>query len=157
IVDNAGQSGTNSDLGSPGIVDLVLRGGAVASFTSVSTVNSLLIGSNTWVLAANLNLNVFSNVTLQAGGGIKADGTGSPAGQGPGAGRTYSAPPYAGGGGAYGGCGGAGGQATAFGGFGYGPVVSPSSPGSGGGYGSPTTPTNNAGAGGGTIHLTVQR
>jgi hypothetical protein len=101
-----------------------------------------------------LTLNVTSNATVQAGGGILADGTGWPGGQGPGSGRLASySPGYVGGGGGHGGLGAAsGGSLIALGGSTYGSVTAPVDGGSGGGNYSPDLP---GGAGGGAIRMNV--
>ena len=156
LVDNGGQSGTNTSWSSAGTVDLTVKGGAVVSLPSSQTIGTLLIASNGWISIANQSLTVSGNATVQAGGGIIADRTGNAAGSGPGAGATYSGPSgYIGGGAGYGGYGGFGAPAPSAapsGGNMYGTVAAPSDMGSGGGsyYSSGL-----GGAGGGAIRLTV--
>ncbi len=146
-VDNGGQSGTNTTWTSGGIVDVTVRGGGTLSFSSSQTFANLLVASNGWLTVATPAgsgpiFTVNGNANIQAGGGIIADGTGYPAGQGPGAGRSTSYPDYAGGGGSYGGSGAVSGGSI------YGSVTATTA-GSGGG----SSPS--AGAGGGAITLNV--
>ncbi len=156
LVDNGGQSGTNTSWSQMGTIDLTVQGGAVVSPPSgAQTIGTLLVASNGWMSIASQTLTVTGNATIQAGGGIVADSTGSAGGQGTGAGKSaYSSPSgYVGGGGGYGGMGAASGGATpAYGGGIYGSVTAPSSSGSGGG-----TYSTEAigGAGGGLIRLNV--
>ena len=145
-LDNGGQSGTNTGWGaSSAPVDLTVKDGAVFAPTSTTTpsIRTLLVASNGWLVSGSSpgysapTLNVSSNATIQAGGGIIADGTGNPGGSGTGAGRYASTPSgYIGGGGGYGGYGAAGGAPSgysAYGGSPYGSVTTPTDPGSGGG------------------------
>ena len=148
-VDNGGQSGTNTSWSPAGTtVNVMVRGGAFLSSSSSQTFGTLLVASNGWVNLGNQMLTVTSNATIQAGGGIIADGTGSPGGSGTGRGSTE---PGAGGGGGHGGYGASGGAAGAFGGTTYGTVTAPTEVGSGGGGYSPAV----GGAGGGAIYLSV--
>ena len=158
VVDNGGQAGTNTTLGSasPGTIDLTVQSGAVLSPPSSQTIGTLLVASNGWVSISNQTLTVTGNAIVQAGGGIIADGTGYPSGQGSGAGR-YDGDGYVGGGGGYGGYGASGGGTPyAYGGGTYGSVTEPTALGSGGG-GFPFTEESlpMGGAGGGAIRLTV--
>ena len=106
-------------------------------------------------------INVTGNATVQAGGGIIADGTGYASGQGPGAGRylILSSGSVIGGGGGYGGYGAAGGAPTnypAYGGMTYGSLAAPAQAGSGGGGFTPIQgPSSAGGTGGGVVNLTV--
>ena len=156
LVDNGGQSGTNTSWSQLGTVDLTVKGGAVVTPPSSQTIGTLLVASSGWVSVANLLLTVTGNATIQAGGGIIADGTGNQAGVGPGAGRYVSTSSgYFGGGGGYGGYGAAGGAPAgylAYGGNGYGSLTTPAEPGSGGGNYSTYA---KGGAGGGAIRLNV--
>jgi hypothetical protein len=162
-VDNGGQSGTNTTLG--GNFDLTIKGGAVvaAPYSSLPTIGTLLVASNGWLVSVGtlgypLQVTVSGNATIQAGGGIIADGTGSASSSGSGAGRTYSGGnSYIGGGGGYGGYGASGGGTTfAYGGITYGSVTAPTESGSGGGgYTGTQVPPAAGGAGGGAIRLTV--
>ena len=87
-----------------------MKGGAVVSPPSSQTIGTLLVASNGWLSIANQVLTVTGNATIQAGGGIIADSTGSAGGAGSGAGRYVSTSSgYIGGGGGYGGYGAAGG------------------------------------------------
>jgi hypothetical protein len=156
VVDNGGQAGTNTSWSPNGIIDLTVMGGAVVSPPGQQELGNLLVASNGWMNINSQILTVTSNATVQAGGGILADGTGYPGGQGPGAGK-YAASPsggYVGGGGGYGGFGAAsGGAEPAYGGSTYGLVTTPEDRGSGGGsYYSPSTL---AGAGGGAVRINV--
>ena len=98
------------------------------------TFGNLLVASNAWISLSNqpATVTVTGNATIQAGGGIIADGAGYAGGQGTGAGR-YDTSAYTGGGGGYGGYGAAGGGTTAYGGSTYGSVTAPTDFGSGGG------------------------
>jgi hypothetical protein len=152
VADNGGQAGTNTSWLSVGTIDLTVKGGAVVSPPSSQAFGTLLVASNGWVSLVNQTLTVSGNATVQAGGGINADGMGSLAGIGTGAGKYYSSGIYGyiGGGGGYGGYGAAGGAPTgysAFGGTTYGSLTSPTDLGSGGGYYSSPGPIGTAGAG----------
>jgi hypothetical protein len=156
LVDNGGQSGTNTTWSQLGSVDLTVRGGAVVTPPSSQTIGNLLVASNGWVSIVNQILTVTGNATIQAGGGILADATGNAAGIVPGAGRYVSTSSgYFGGGGGYGGYGAAGGAPvgySAFGGITYGSLTAPREIGSGGGGYSTYA---KGGAGGGAILLNV--
>src|ERR1035438_4648057 len=83
IMDNGGQSGTNSSWPSGATVDITLRNGASLAMPSSSqTIGNLLIRSNGWIYVADgagLNsptLSVTGSATIQAGGGIIAHGGG---------------------------------------------------------------------------------
>jgi hypothetical protein len=157
VVDNGGLAGTNTSFGdsAAGTVDLTVRNGAVLIPPSSQTLGTLVVGSNGWVLVSSQALTVTGNATLQAGGGIIADGTGYLGGMGPGAGRFYTVGSIVvGGGGGYGGYGAAGSNSYgASGGTAYGSVTYPADQGSGGGgY---ATSSFLGGAGGGSIRLTV--
>jgi hypothetical protein len=154
LVDNGGRAGTNTSWLSAGTIDLTVMGGAIVSPPSQQTLGNLLIASNAWMRFSTQSLNVMSNATVQAGGGILGDGTGYVGGQGPGSGRLASySPGYVGGGGGHGGLGAAsGGSLIALGGSTYGSVTAPVDGGSGGGNYSPDLP---GGAGGGVIRMNV--
>ena len=154
VVDNGGQAGTNTSWSSSGTIDLTIMGGAVVSLQGSQTFTTLLVTSNAWLSVNNQVLTVTGNSTVQAGGGIIADSTGYPGGQGPGAGRSVPQNSgYVGGGGGHGGNGAAsGGVPVALGGGTYGSVTTPLDRGSGGGTGSASAP---GGAGGGTMLLNV--
>jgi hypothetical protein len=159
LADNGGQAGTNTTFTVTGMVDdLTVKGGAVVSLPTSDTIGNLLVASNGWVSITSQTLTVTGNATVQAGGGIIADGTGNPAGQGSGAGRynTGQTGAYVGGGGGYGGYGASGAPVSTSpspsGGSTYGSVITPTDLGSGGGsYYSPSI----GGAGGGAIRLSV--
>jgi len=162
VADNGGQAGTNTTLGSasPGTIDLTVQNGAVLSPPSSQTIGTLLVASNGWVSIAKQTLTVTGNAIVQAGGGIIADGTGYPAGQGLGAGRYAEEGDFGfvGGGGGYGGYGASGGGIpNAYGGGTYGSATEPTDLGSGGG--GLLDPEGSippmGGAGGGAISLTV--
>ena len=160
LVDNGGQSGTNTSWSSSGTVDLTVQGGAVVSPPSSQPIGTLLVASNGWLSISSQSLTVSGNATIQSGGGIIADGTGSAGNQGTGAGKySSSSAGYIGGGGAYGGYGAAGGAPAnypAYGGTPYGSVTAPMALGSGGGGAINTSGPNTAGgAGGGAINLNV--
>ena len=158
VLDNGGHSGIYTPLQSVGSADLTVRNGAVGliSGSLVGSLNfgNLLVSSNAWLLMSNYNSTVtLSNGTIQAGGGIIADAFGSPAGQGPGAGRSYSGQnlyPCSGAG--HGGSGANSSGNYALGGNTYDAITSPINPGSGGGSYSPYSV---GGAGGGTIRLNL--
>jgi hypothetical protein len=153
VVDNGGQAGTNTTWASDGTIDLTVKNGAVVSPPSSQTMGNLLVASNAWMSLSSQTLTVTSNATVQAGGGILADGNGYAAGQGPGAGG-YSSSASIGGGGGYGGLGAAsGGTKPAYGGTTYGSVTAPSSFGSGGNI--LFTAAVPGSAGGGAIRMNV--
>ncbi len=113
VVDNGGAQGTNTgvDVGAP--FDLTISGGAVVPLLT-ATLGNLVIASNSWLVGisnptVSLNLTLRSNATIQAGGGIFADGLGNSSLIGnTGAGSTATANGITtGGGGGYGGYGGA--------------------------------------------------
>ncbi len=156
VADNGGASGTNTLLSTAGGFDLVITGGAVVQSTSSLQINSLTIKSNSWftgVPSQIESLTVAQNVVIDPGGGIKADGKGSPSNLGVGAGHSLLASNVITGGGAsYGGAGGA----SAYGagsGSAYGFVDHPQDPGSGGGSSNPANAAG--GAGGGAVILNV--
>ena len=167
LVDNGGQAGTNTPLNAPvtsKAVDLTVQGAAVAVISlpelpELPRFRNLTVASNAWLSVGNpIIITVTGNATIQAGGGIIADGAGYASNLGPGAGKyALFASAYTGGGGGYGGFGAAGGGPTANGGPPYGPVMEPVDLGSGGGC-SPVeigAPGSGAGAGGGAIRLNV--
>jgi hypothetical protein len=114
IVDNGGHRGTNTPL--PSANHLILRNGATAYQTyPPQTISSLLITSNAWLIGNTLpgnnypgivNLTVNGNATIQAGGGIYTDASGSPQNVGNGhGGYSYATSAYPCSGGAHGGYG----------------------------------------------------
>lgn len=155
IVDNGGQRGTNTPLSAPGGIDLGISGGAMVTATNLASLNSLTIGSNSWLVYSNSYhgpLNITGNATIQSGGGISLNGAGFAPGAGPGAGGYASIPAYgfADGGGGYGGFGGSS-IANATGGNSYGSLLQPTDLGSGGGSSQLVV----SGPGGGGLQLTV--
>ncbi len=140
-----------------GAFDLVIADGSDLAWTADGGVASLLVQSNALLTLSNRVIVAASNVTIHAGGAIRADGSGHYPGQGLGAGKTESVLGTAvGGGGGYGGLGGSGltyNTATT-GGRGYGQFLQPFEPGSGGGSG--YSSFGEVGSrGGGTIRLLV--
>ena len=155
VVDNGGQAGTNTSWSQTSTVSLTVQGGAVVSPPSGQTIGTLLVASNGWLSLSSQTLTVTGSATVQAGGGIIADGTGYAGGSGTGEGGYSGYSPGGGGGGGYGGYGAAGTAASGFsssGGATYGSATSPNNFGSGGG-GSYSGPAG--GSGGGAILLTV--
>ena len=155
IVNNGGQSGTNTPLSVTTKADLSILGGAVVTPVSLTFLNSLVIGSNSWLVCTNIYeppLSVTASAIIQIGGGISLVGQGFPPGKGPGTGGTASNPTYgpADSGGGHGGFGGAS-ITGAAGGAAYDSLLQPTNSGSGGG--SQQFPAS--GAGGGALHLTV--
>ena len=157
IVDNAGHRGTNTSISTSlySATSLVVRNGAAASL-SQQTVASLLVTSNAWLVPGNniqgtVNLTVNGNTTIQAGGGILADATGST--QNPGIGRGYgNSPWFPCSGAGHGGYGGFGFSNLVAGGLTYDSTASPNTVGSGGGG---YSPYSIGGAGGGYVRLQV--
>src|SRR5262249_48941441 len=88
---NHGKSGASSIVSGSVPTDLTLQGGAVGFISPLSqpipTLRNLLIKSNAFLLLSSSTLLGASNATVQAGGGIITDGTGSPSGQGAGSGK----------------------------------------------------------------------
>ena len=159
LVDNGGTVGASTPLLSGESFDLIAQGGAVVTPLASQSLGNLLVASNAWISVSGqqMPLTVAGNATIQAGGGIIADGAGYAGGQGPGAGRADSYA-YTGGGGGYGGYGAMGGalatslSSTAYGGTPYGSLTAPMDMGSGGGG---YSGHGLGGAGGGSILLTV--
>ncbi|HEY5915056.1 MAG TPA: hypothetical protein VJA21_31060, partial [Verrucomicrobiae bacterium] len=158
VLDNGGRSGTNSGLLGPlplSLYRITFRGAASAGLASTMVVGNLEIGPNCWVFVSNRNsgFSVTGDATIQAGGGMRADGSGYSYGQGPGAGRSYSSMGVAtGGGGGYGGFGARGSVSLAYGGNCYGTLAHLTEMGSGGAMGGGT---NYGGSGGGYLGLRV--
>jgi hypothetical protein len=165
IVDNAGHVGGSSLLQSAlqfsPTTDLTLRnGGRVFTSGNLSLAN-LVVSSNSWLIFSNASvgattgLTVSGNVTVQPGGGISADATGSSANLGLGAGTCYGlAPVFPGGGGGHGGYGAnsISNNSANGGAGGYDKFPNPSYVGSGGGG---YLPYSIGGNGGGLIQLAV--
>jgi hypothetical protein len=160
ILDNGGNSGTNTLVQSASATDLIVRGGAIGSASSSVSFANLYLNANGWLApaysssaAATLTFSFTGNATVEAGGGIVADFAGYAGGQGPGEGHTAEAGStwYCSGGG-HGGTGGNSFSNSATGGTAYDSMMTPSNPGSGGGAYSSLSP---GGPGGGVIRLTV--
>lgn len=150
FVDNGSRAGTNTLFSESGPIDLTLQGGGVLSRSGTTqSFRNLIVGSNSWVLLTNQVVTA-TNVTVEAGGGIIADGAGYGPSQGPGAGRPSSSGTGSGGG--HVGWGASSG--TASGGNAYPDPFTMASPlpGSGGGN---ALGSLRGGAGGGVIRLTV--
>lgn len=158
VVDNGARDGMNTAL--PTITtpfDLIVRNGAsVCPFGSSLLLSNLVIGAGgtfTWRAGtagpSRYDLAVINDATVEVGGAIRADGTGYPAGNGPGAGLSTS---QIGSGAGHGGSGGASSRLP--GGPAYGSVSMPTDRGSGGGLG--ILPAS-GGEGGGAIRLSVGR
>jgi hypothetical protein len=143
--------------------DLIVADGETCSLAAGEyTFNSVIIESGgTLIALGNTTLNQgvtinSSNITIEAGGRISADGTGYQGttgnGAGPGGGKKISAGPGSGGGAGHGGigenAGGAGGDA-------YGLTNNPTALGSSGGCGQGLVSCQPGGAGGGAIRLIV--
>ena len=167
LVNNGGQFGTNTTFGNSqnsGYDVTVSQGGILSSptsGTSLGTFNTLTVGSNgvvqfpTSTAGQQFTLIVNSNLVVQAGGAIIADGAGYPAGSGPGLGQMATNPTNAAGGGGYGGFGGSGTGGN--GGASYGTPMSPVNPGSGGGTPYLGLGTNGGGNGGGALRIMVNK
>lgn len=163
-LDNGGHAGTNTSwTASVGNIDLTVQGGAVfaPTLSTPPTIGNLLIASNGWLVLAGSSgysapmLTITGNATVRAGGGIIADGTGFPGGQGIGAGRySQTETGYVSGGGGHGGYGASsgGGGKAAPGGITYDTLLTPTIMGSGGGTYSTYLV---GGAGGANIRLNV--
>jgi hypothetical protein len=159
LVDNGGTLGTNTTIFDSTSFDVTIRNGASLAYnTQSATIRNLVINSNGWLVPfvnqGPSQINVTANATVQAGGGIIADGFGNGPAAGQGAGRSASTGLRGGGG--YGGAGGANptSPGTAYG-ITYGNLLSPTDLGSGGGNATGTTGNGGGGAGGGAIRLTV--
>ena len=161
IVDNAGHRGTNTPV--PAANNLVLRNGAVAfQAFPPQTVSSLLITSNAWLVGNTVpgnnypgivNLTVNGNATIQAGGGVVTDASGSPQNNGTGRGFAYgSAPWFQCSGAGHGGYGAFAFSNLVAGGITYDSTTAPATVGSGGGG---YFPYSAGGAGGGYVNLHV--
>jgi hypothetical protein len=152
--DNNGRPGNSALLEQPGMVSLMVRNGASVLVRTMSFAN-VQVGTGAHLNANGAILTVSSNVVVDFGGRLTADGGGYPAGQGPGAGRgTYSITGGLNGGGGYGGFGGGANSSLAQGGQAYGTYAAPVQQGSGGGSYNLYL-KNPGGAGGGVIRLNV--
>ncbi len=160
IVDNGGSRGTTTPIiYSSSSYALILRNGAIADLTGYETFASLLITSNAWLVPVNvtgsgLNLTLYSNAVIQAGGGIIADSYGY--GQNTGNGRGFSSavyPWYPCSGAGHGGDGAFALSNDVSGGGTYDNILAPGTQGSGGGGYSINSV---GGAGGGYINLLIE-
>jgi len=164
IVDNAGHHGTNTPISTPLYTGmLVVRNGAAAVpnySVSPQTIGNLLVTSNAWLVAGSpgnysgiINLTVNGNATIQAGGGIVTDGSGSAQNGGNGRGNGFgSSPWFPCSGAGHGGYGAFGLSNLIAGGTTYDSTASPNIIGSGGGG---YSPYSIGGAGGGYVLLQV--
>ena len=161
ILDNGGNSGTNTPVQSASSADLIVRGGATGCANPSVNFANLYIYSNSWLTplytqgspAASITFSFSGNATIQAGGGITANLAGYAPGQGSGAGRTdtVGSTNFCSGAG-HGGIGGNSLGSYAIGGSTYDSPTGPAVAGSGGGSSSPLSP---GGAGGGIVRLSV--
>jgi hypothetical protein len=150
IVDNGGLTGSTPLVSPSEQYDLQISGGAVLTNTASGVLlRNLFIGSNSWFAEMTPPVQTFNltaiTATIQANGGITADGESSGS---VGSGGTANA---TGGGGGNGGNGGDG-ASNAFGGTVPGSITAPATPGGMGGFGA----SGNGGKGGGLISLTIQ-
>ncbi len=154
VLDNSGHPGTATPLPNSVTTDVIMRDGAIGVLSSRITLGNVLIASNAWILATNSSAGLqASSAIIQAGGGIIADGFGSPLGQGTGAGHSVGlSPSYPCSGAGHGGLGGNSLGNVALGGNPYDSQSSPVNPGSGGGT---SAPESIGGAGGGVFSVTV--
>jgi len=152
LVDNGGRTGTNSTVTLPTVADVVISGNAGVTASGQFYSGNLTIATNSTLTAPGLGLSA-SNMIVQAGGIVSADGLGYPAGSGPGAGHIYFSGGYNySGGGGHGGYGGAASVTNGAGGSTYDSQTSPATLGSGGGG---SSEGSIGGAGGGALQLTV--
>ena len=126
LLNNNGVLSTNTSFYESGFSSLTITGGAIGTLPALASVGTLTIASNSWLNMNTASLTVSGSAVLDAGGGITADGTGSPANSGPGAGSIST--PVKGGGGH----GGYGGGNFPSGGGVYGLLSGPTTIGSGG-------------------------
>ncbi len=155
LVNNGGNSGTNSSVSLPASADVIISGNAILAPSSQFSPRNLTVGANSTlskqITAGNLAFSV-SNLTVQAGGAISEDYFGFASG-GSGGGASYSTGNFNyGGGGGHAGYGGAASVTNASGGSTYDSQTSPAQLGSAGGGDSMTS---FGGSGGGGIQLTV--
>jgi hypothetical protein len=159
VIDNGGQNGASTTLGSTTALDLIVRNGGILTGSSWLYFNTLYVGSNGWLAGQSIIATIYDSATIASGGGILANGTGYTNATSTSSGsRAYSSTyGYLGGGGSGGGLGSSaifsnslapGGAVVS------GSLSMPSSFGGCGGGGSDTT---YGGAGGGYIHLNVAK
>ena len=159
ILDNGGNLGTNTPINySSSEYSLVIRNGAIATFSGFEDFSSLLIASNGWLVplpnvqasSGEIELSLTGSATIQAGGGIIADSGGYSQNGGTGHGNSDVISPWYP-------CSGAGhsgygamGLSNVLGGITYDNIQEPQQQGSGGGgYGTFST----GGTGGGFVEL----
>jgi hypothetical protein len=154
LVDNGGNSGTNTAVPFSSPYELTIRGGAVASpaggqFLQLSNLFVNAGGTLTCLPSQlELGVSVLRNATIDTGGLVSADGKGFGTASGPGAGQTSN---HVGSGAGYGGNGGASSQSP--GGSTYGSAQQPVDCGSGGGFG--WQGGSGGGEGGGALRIDV--
>jgi hypothetical protein len=152
-LDNGGHVGTNTVF-DQNSVDLLIQGGAKGQWPSEASVRNLHIRSNsvltTVFSTASQAMSFAGTATIDAGGAISCDGTGSGPASGPGAGTTIGSLKGGAGHGGYGGGYSPGNPGTV-----YGSIRNPITAGSGGANGSGTVAAPFGGAGGGALHLSV--
>ena len=156
VIDNGGQSGTNTSIAiGDQTIDVLIEGNAGVMPIGAWEVGNLTIASNSLLLASSLRtitLTAAGVVSIEAGGGLLANAAGYAGGFGPGAGKAYNYGSYeVGGGGGYGGNGAASSPTNGTGGTAYGNQTTPSGFGSGGGM---SEPEAIGGSGGGAIEIT---
>jgi hypothetical protein len=156
ILDAGGHTGPATTLPNSSTTDLILRNGAVGLAGNNTTLGSLLISSNAQLFMSNsysYTTLTLSSATIQAGGSIIANATGSAGGVGTGEGHYDGiSPNYPCSGAGHGGIGGNSAGSLAVGGNAFGSPLTPEYVGSGGGT---YSPYSLGGAGGGGIRLTV--
>jgi hypothetical protein len=156
VVDNGGQSGTNTMLAiADETIDVLIEGNAGVIPSGTWTVGDLTVASNSLLLAdppGTIILTAAGAITIEAGGGLLANAAGYSGSEGPGAGRGYNDGRYwPCGGGGYGGNGASSFPTNGVGGAAYGNQAVPSGSGSGGGS---FLPDSTGGNGGGAIEIT---
>jgi hypothetical protein len=156
LVDNGGQSGTNTPLAVLNGADVLVRGNGQVSVSAPWTANNVIIESNGWLTALPLTTLTIAaaSVTVEAGGGIVADAAGYGPGSGPGSGSFGPSVYFPCAGGGYGGFGGKGSSTNAWGGVAYGHQRLADAFGSGGGDSNYSF--SHSGSGGGAINLNAR-
>jgi hypothetical protein len=162
VVDNGGLVGTNTPGSWSETMDVTVANGAVLAVNDEDFyVNNLVVGTNAILTPYSiesgyvepLELNASGNVTIQAGGGIIADGKGYTSGSsGSGSSGTVGSSTQGGGGGFGGNGGSSAGGIPGGAGYSYSSTYGGSSGGNGGG----TAPYNVGGTGGGYVELIVR-
>lgn len=159
LVDNGGQSGTNTVLSLVDVPDVIIRGKAGVTPVATWIARDIIVESNSVLLVTGPNslINLSArDLMVHSGAAVLADRAGYSSQQGPGAGgASYSGASYLGSGGGYGGYGGNSSN-NVVGGRSYGSVNTPYQAGSGGG-GPGITGSSLGGSGGGAIQVTSSR